>query len=58
MVLGIHDADKDNFEKSNSTYLPQWYTNGTKCDLTGKPRQVIKFLPKENLTIFNIFRRS
>jgi len=48
MVLGIHDADKDNFEKSNSTYLPQWYTNGTKCDLTGKPRQTeLRFVCNE-----------
>ena len=40
MVLGIHDSGKDNYEQSNSTYLPQYYTNGTKCDLTGQPRQV------------------
>ena len=40
MVLGVHDVSKDKFDESNTTYLPQWYTNGTKCDLTGKPRQV------------------
>ena len=41
MILGAHDPARDNFEPSNATYLAQWYTNGSKCDLTGQPRQVL-----------------
>ena len=40
MVLGLHDPGQDNYEPSNATFLSQRYTNGTKCDLTGRPRQV------------------
>ena len=40
MVLGLHDPAQDNYEPSNATFLSQRYTNGTKCDLTGRPRQV------------------
>ena len=39
MVLGIHDIAKDSYEPRNTTFLPQRYNNGTKCDLTGAPRQ-------------------
>ena len=35
MVLGVHDIAKDSYEPRNTTFLPQYYTNGSKCDLTG-----------------------
>ena len=48
MILGLHEPAKDNFEPSNATFLAQWYTNGSKCDLTGQPRQTeLRFVCNE-----------
>ena len=50
MVLGVHDAIKDNYDDINktTTFLPQWYTNGTNCDLTGSPRKTeLRFICNE-----------
>ena len=48
MVLGKHDPSQDVWERTNSTYLPQYYTNGTQCDLTSRPRQAqLRFVCNE-----------
>jgi len=51
LVLGVHSPDKDTWAPSNKTYQPQWYNNGSKCDLTGKPRQTeLRFVCNEAAT--------
>merc|ERR1719450_1687682 len=48
MVLGVHSPELDSWGETNKTYQPQWYTNGTKCDLTGRPRQTeLRFVCSE-----------
>ena len=48
MLLGKHDPGQDVWEQSNTTYLPQFYTNGTQCDLTNRPRQAqLRFVCNE-----------
>lgn len=48
LVLGLHDAARDNWEQSNATYQPQWYSNGSRCDLTGQPRNTeLRFVCNE-----------
>lgn len=52
MILGVHSAGLDNWEPSNKTYLPQWYTNGSRCDLTGRARQTeLRFVCNEAATV-------
>merc|ERR550519_547374 len=48
MLLGRHDPGQDVWEQTNTTYLPQYYTNGTQCDLTNRPRQAqLRFVCNE-----------
>jgi len=48
MVLGVHDPGQDVWEPTNTTYLPQYYTNGSQCDLTNRPRQAqLRFVCNE-----------
>ena len=48
MVLGLHDPGQDVWEQTNTTFLPQFYTNGTQCDLTSRPRQAqLRFVCNE-----------
>jgi len=51
MVLGIHSPALDSWGQSNKTYQPQWYTNGSRCDLTGRSRQTeLRFVCNEAAT--------
>jgi len=51
MVLGVHSPGMDSWGQSNKTYQPQWYTNGSKCDLTGRSRQTeLRFVCNEAAT--------
>lgn len=48
MLLGRHDPGQDVWEQTNTTFLPQYYTNGTQCDLTKRPRQAqLRFVCNE-----------
>lgn len=52
MVLGVHSPELDNWEASNRTYQPQYYTNGSNCDLTSRPRQTeLRFVCNEAATV-------
>jgi len=52
MILGVHSAGLDNWEPSNRTYQPQWYTNGSRCDLTGRSRQTeLRFVCNEAASV-------
>jgi len=45
--LGTYNNEKEE-DKKDLTYHPQWYTNGTRCDLTGRPRQTeLRFVCNE-----------
>jgi len=51
LVLGVHSPELDTWAETNKTYQPQWYTNGSKCDLTGRPRQTeLRFVCNEAAT--------
>jgi len=51
LVLGVHSPGLDSWAETNKTYQPQWYTNGSKCDLTGRPRQTeLRFVCNEAAT--------
>eukprot|EP00092_Neocalanus_flemingeri_P041159 GFUD01044817.1.p1 GENE.GFUD01044817.1~~GFUD01044817.1.p1 ORF type:complete len:956 (+),score=375.88 GFUD01044817.1:80-2947(+) len=51
LVLGVHSPGLDSWGQSNKTYQPQWYTNGSSCDLTGRPRQSeLRFVCNEAAT--------
>lgn len=51
MVLGVHSPEMDSWGQTNKTYQPQWYTNGSKCDLTGRPRETeLRFVCNEAAT--------
>jgi len=52
MVLGVHSPELDNWEASNRTYQPQYYSNGSNCDLTSRPRQTeLRFVCNEAATV-------
>eukprot|EP00092_Neocalanus_flemingeri_P036781 GFUD01040042.1.p1 GENE.GFUD01040042.1~~GFUD01040042.1.p1 ORF type:complete len:690 (+),score=189.07 GFUD01040042.1:86-2155(+) len=48
IVLGVHNPALDSWGRTNETYQPQWYGNGSRCDLTGKLRQTeLRFVCNE-----------
>eukprot|EP00092_Neocalanus_flemingeri_P014769 GFUD01015938.1.p1 GENE.GFUD01015938.1~~GFUD01015938.1.p1 ORF type:complete len:884 (-),score=289.89 GFUD01015938.1:28-2679(-) len=48
IVLGVHNPALDRWEVSNKTYQPQWYGNGSRCELTDKLRQTeVRFVCNE-----------
>jgi len=48
ILLGTHNPDQDRLVEPNKTYHPQWYGNGSRCDLTGQMRQTeVRFVCNE-----------
>lgn len=44
-----NETDQDKFRHSKQKYHSQYYTNGTKCDLTGQPRNAeVRFFCEED----------
>lgn len=48
MMLGVANLLEDEAVNENLRYFPQWFSNGSRCDLTGRPRKTeVRFICEE-----------
>jgi len=52
MNLGVKNHDREDEDLDKLSYYPEWYTNGTKCDLTGQGRETeLRFVCNEQASL-------
>jgi len=48
MMLGVAQVEENEPVNENLRYFPQWFSNGSRCDLTGRPRRTeVRFVCEE-----------
>jgi len=55
MMLGVAQVEENEPVNENLRYFPQWFSNGSRCDLTGRPRRTeVRFVCEETATMETI----